>query len=163
MQHNGAVNSNAPDTAEDGCSLASREGLWQRNSVESTLVRAVRTPSALKAAYKATLWGMFVLPARRDRGLALQLMRTAIEHARMVEGVASLHLCVSDAAPDAQRLYERVGFTTWDAEPDAIRVAARSLKERVVVYDNWAAGYFAELCKIRAFATSVVKSSRSDQ
>jgi hypothetical protein len=46
MQHNGAVNSNAPDTAEDGCSLASREGLWQRNSVESTLVRAVRTHSS---------------------------------------------------------------------------------------------------------------------
>jgi hypothetical protein len=66
---------------------------------------------------------------RCDRGLALQLMRTAIEHARMPEGVASLHLCVSDAAPDAQRLYERVGFMTWGVELDAIRVTARSLND----------------------------------
>jgi GNAT superfamily N-acetyltransferase len=78
---------------------------------------------------KAAPWGMFVLPARRGRGLALQLMRTAIEHARMLEGVASLHLCVSDAAPDAQRLYERVGFMTWGVELDAIRVTARSLND----------------------------------
>jgi len=38
-------------------------------------------------------------------------------------------LCVSDAAPDAHRLYERVGFTTWGVELDAIRVAARSLND----------------------------------
>lgn len=72
-----------------------------------------RRDTTLKAAYKATPWGMFVLLARRGRGLALQLMRTAIDHAPMLEGVASHHLCVSDAAPDGQRLYERVGFTTW--------------------------------------------------
>ena len=88
-----------------------------------------RRDTTLKAAHKANLWGMFVLPAGRGRGLALQLMRTAIEHARMLEGVASLHLCVSDAAPDAQRLYERVGFRTWGVELDAIRVAGRSLND----------------------------------
>jgi hypothetical protein len=53
----------------------------------------------------------------------MQSMRTTFEHVRMLEGIASLHLCVSDAVPDAQRLYRRVGFTTWGVELDAIRVA----------------------------------------
>jgi hypothetical protein len=40
-----ALPKNAPVTTADGYSLASREGLWQPNSAESTLAQAVRTPS----------------------------------------------------------------------------------------------------------------------
>lgn len=84
---------------------------------------------ARKAAHKAHLWGMFVLPARRQHGLATRLLQASIEHARTLSGVASLHLCTGEATPGARRLYEKVGFKTWGVEPDAIRVGANSYSD----------------------------------
>jgi GNAT superfamily N-acetyltransferase len=82
-----------------------------------------------KAAHKAHLWGMFVLPAQRQHGLATHLLQAAIEHARTLPGVASLHLCTGEATPRARHLYEKVGFKTWGIEPDAIRVGADSYSD----------------------------------
>jgi hypothetical protein len=70
MQHNGAVNSNAPVTAEDGYSLASREGLWQRISAESTLARAARTPSS-RAVVEASIAASRMAAAHKTAGMAM--------------------------------------------------------------------------------------------
>jgi ribosomal protein S18 acetylase RimI-like enzyme len=86
-----------------------------------------------KAAHKAHLWGMFVLSAQRRCGLATHLLRTAIEHARALEGVTVVHLSVSDSAPAARRLYESAGFKTWGIEPDAIRVGPFSYSEHHMI------------------------------
>ncbi|MEM7167827.1 MAG: GNAT family N-acetyltransferase [Planctomycetota bacterium] len=75
----------------------------------------------LKAAHKAHLWGMYVAPAARRQGLAAALVETVIKHARGVSGVAWLQLGVSATVPDAQRVYERAGFTVWGTEPAALR------------------------------------------
>jgi ribosomal protein S18 acetylase RimI-like enzyme len=83
-----------------------------------------------KAAHKANLWGMFVLPACRGQGIAAQLLDTAIRHARTFDGVKSVHLSVSESAVAARRLYEKAGFETWAVEPDAIRFEDRSDSER---------------------------------
>lgn len=79
-----------------------------------------------KAAHKANLWGMFVLPAWRRQGLGALLLDGAIRYARSLHGVTSLHLSVSESASAARRLYERVGFETWGVEPDAIRFEVHS-------------------------------------
>jgi ribosomal protein S18 acetylase RimI-like enzyme len=82
-----------------------------------------------KVAHKAHLWGMFVLPPYRRQGLAVRLLEAAIQYARTLKGITSVHLSVSDSAIGAQRLYESAGFKTWGIEPDAIRVSARSQSE----------------------------------
>jgi len=82
-----------------------------------------------KAAHKVSLWGMFVSPAYRGRGVAAQLLEAAIRHARTFDGVTSIHLEVSESAVAARRAYERVGFETWGVEPDAIRFEGRSASE----------------------------------
>lgn len=75
----------------------------------------------LKASHKARLWGMYVAPAYRRRGIAGELLGAAIRHARALPDVSWVHLSVSSAASAARRLYARHGFEVWGTEPDALR------------------------------------------
>ena len=90
----------------------------------------LHTGNKRKAAHKANLWGMFVSPAFRGRGAALQLLEAALQHARTLDGVTSVHLSVSESAIAARHVYEKIGFRTWGVEPDAIRFEGRSESER---------------------------------
>jgi GNAT superfamily N-acetyltransferase len=83
----------------------------------------------IKSARKAYLWGMYVKPAWRAQGAGAALLSAAITHARGLSGVRTLHLSVSEAAPEALRLYERAGFRVWATEPDSIQVGERLLSE----------------------------------
>lgn len=83
-----------------------------------------------KAAHKANLWGMFVLPAYRQQGVAARLLDASIRYARSLEGITSVHLSVSESAVAARHLYEQAGFETWGVEPDAIRFEEKSNSER---------------------------------
>jgi RimJ/RimL family protein N-acetyltransferase len=48
------------------------------------------------------------------------LIRAAIEESRSWDGVSQVHLSVTEAADDARRLYERIGFREWGREPRAL-------------------------------------------
>jgi ribosomal protein S18 acetylase RimI-like enzyme len=85
--------------------------------------------SQIKSAHKAQLWGMFVIPSFRGRGLGEELLLAAIAHARVSDGITSMQLCVSESATSAKRLYERLGFRTWGVEPDAIRYQGQSFAD----------------------------------
>jgi ribosomal protein S18 acetylase RimI-like enzyme len=88
----------------------------------------------LKAAHRMHLWGMYVAAEFRGRGIGMALLTAAIEHARSVPGIASLHLGVSDNALEARRLYERAGFRAWGVEPDALRAGNESIDEIRMIY-----------------------------
>jgi ribosomal protein S18 acetylase RimI-like enzyme len=83
-----------------------------------------------KAAHKANVWGMFVLPGFRQQGVGIRLLDAVIGHARALDGVTSVRLSVSESAAVARRLYENAGFETWGVEPDAIHFESRSDGER---------------------------------
>lgn len=82
-----------------------------------------------KSAHKVHVWGMYVAPGHRGRGIAAALVHAALDHARTLPGAAWVHLAVSEAAPAARRLYERAGFTVWGTEPEALRHDGRSAVE----------------------------------
>jgi RimJ/RimL family protein N-acetyltransferase len=83
----------------------------------------------LKAKHKAHVWGMYVVPEHRRRGIAGTLLEAALHHARALHGVSQVHLGVTSAAPAARRLYERAGFVVWGTEPEALRHAGQSVIE----------------------------------
>src|SRR4030095_10368716 len=87
----------------------------------------------IKAAHKVHLWGMYVAPTQRRRGLAAAILQAALDHARTLPGIACVHLSVSAATPAAQRLYDRAGFQIWGSEPDALRYAGQSVVEHHMV------------------------------
>ncbi|HEY0143439.1 MAG TPA: GNAT family N-acetyltransferase [Thermoanaerobaculia bacterium] len=81
-----------------------------------------------KAKHRAHLWGMYVTPSARGRGIGAMLLDAAVQHARAI-GIEWLHLGVTTAAPEAQRLYERAGFVRWGIEPDALRHQGTSVDD----------------------------------
>ena len=82
-----------------------------------------------KFAHRAVVWGVFVDPAHRGRGLGAILLARAIELARGWPGIEYVDLSVSDGSPEARVLYERLGFVVWGREPEATQVAGRRYDE----------------------------------
>jgi len=62
-------------------------------------------------AGRAQLFGMWVAPEARGKGVGELLVNALIERA----GDRPITLCVAETAPAARRLYERMGFTPTGA------------------------------------------------
>ena len=73
-----------------------------------------------KFSHKTHIWGMYVTPSYRGRGLGRELLEAAMSHARSIEGVLQVHLTVSDSSDAARGLYEAGGFEVWGTEPNAL-------------------------------------------
>lgn len=82
-----------------------------------------------KFAHRATLWGVFVEPSHRGKGLGRAVVTEAIETARTWPGVVFIDLGVSANAPEAQRLYESLGFEKWGREPESTEHEGRRYDE----------------------------------
>jgi ribosomal protein S18 acetylase RimI-like enzyme len=75
-----------------------------------------------KARHKATLFGMYVHPAARRRGLGRQLVREALAQAKARSGVILVQLTATEGNAAARSLYERCGFVAFGVEPLAMAV-----------------------------------------
>ncbi len=85
--------------------------------------------AAVKRRHRADIWGMYVAPHARTKGVGRMLLDAAIEHARAWPTVEQLHLSVTDSAVAARRLYETAGFQLWGREPRALQWAGRFVDE----------------------------------
>lgn len=85
--------------------------------------------AGLKTRHKGNVYGVYVTPAARGRGLAGQLLAELIGRARQLPGLAVLMLAVSEPQAAARALYARLGFTVWGREPDALRVGGEAIPE----------------------------------
>ena len=83
-----------------------------------------------KAAHRMQVWGMYVAPEHRSRGLGGQLLEAAIAHARALQDVEWIDLSVTSVADAARRLYERAGFVSWGTSVDALRCEGHVADER---------------------------------
>lgn len=86
-----------------------------------------------KTAHKVHVWGMYVSPEHRGRGHGRRLLEAVVDHARRLEGVTSVRLSVTEAAPRARRLYESAGFEVWGSEPEGMRHEGRALVEHHMI------------------------------
>jgi ribosomal protein S18 acetylase RimI-like enzyme len=74
-------------------------------------------PSIWTRALECYVAELYVVPARRGRGLGRALMEAAIELAR-AEGADRMELGTSDDDVAARRLYESLGFINREGSPD---------------------------------------------
>jgi RimJ/RimL family protein N-acetyltransferase len=75
----------------------------------------------VKARHKAVIWGMYVAPEARGRGLGRRLLGRVIDEAREWPGVEWLTLTVVERARAARALYVAAGFRPFGREPDGLR------------------------------------------
>lgn len=85
-----------------------------------------------KARHKALVWGVYVAPEARRRGVGRALFEAAIERARDV-GIERLNLAVKVDNAAARGLYQSMGFVSWGIERDSFRVDGRPIDEEHMV------------------------------
>jgi len=71
--------------------------------------------------HRALLWGMFVVPAARGRGVGRALVEETIARVKAWRDVELLRLGVIESNGSARALYERCGFETIWREPQAYK------------------------------------------
>ena len=84
-------------------------------------VVGIRREEHKKSAHRSTIWGLWVIPESRGRGVGRALMEEALRFARTLDGVEYVQLAVGDWNTAARNLYQELGFTTWGIERDALR------------------------------------------
>lgn len=82
-----------------------------------------------KVEHKAQIWGMYVRPDHRGRGIGRQVLRGLLQVARDQPTLRFVALQVVAGNTGAQALYEREGFTVWGREPAALCVDGRDVDE----------------------------------
>jgi ribosomal protein S18 acetylase RimI-like enzyme len=76
----------------------------------------------LHLSHKAFIWGMYVAPAHRNRGIGRDLLSSAIAFAKSNPAIRQINLSVNVSATSAVGLYRSMGFLTYGHEPDAMLV-----------------------------------------
>lgn len=75
--------------------------------------------SGTKADHKGLIWGMYVRPEVRGKGVGDLIMKALVDHAQTV--VRQLQLTVVAANPRAIAFYQRHGFRLYGVEPESIK------------------------------------------
>ncbi len=82
----------------------------------------VRRDVRMQVRHKAQIWGVYVKPAYRQRGIARALMCAAVEAARACADVRVVLLSVDQASVGATRLYQSLGFCVYGVEENSMLV-----------------------------------------
>lgn len=88
-------------------------GAWDQN--ELCGIAGVRRESKVRLQHKAWLWGVYVAPSARGKGVAAELVRLCLAFAREM-GVRQVNLGVNAKNAAARRLYENIGFRSYGVE-----------------------------------------------
>lgn len=86
-----------------------------------------------KTAHRAILWGMYVVPEARGRGIGKRLIDELIKRAEQTVDLEHICLAVVTSNKPACRLYENAGFKTYGTEPRALKVGAHYYDEYLMV------------------------------
>lgn len=78
--------------------------------------------ASLKQSHKGGIWGMYVDPAHRGRGIAAALLQRALAFAAERAGWWLVKLSANAANTAAIKLYESHGFVQYGREPGALLV-----------------------------------------
>ncbi len=88
-----------------------------------------------KLRHRAQLWGFWVAPEHRGRGLGASLIAEALGRARTMAGLELVTLGVSPRSAGARRLYERAGFEHYATEPRFLKLGDEYLDEHLMALE----------------------------
>lgn len=88
----------------------------------------------LKERHKSMIWGVYVHPDFRGRGIARRLMEAILEQVKSLPSVKQIHLTVMNDNAIAKTLYRRLGFVEWGIEPRALLIDGVYYDEAHMVY-----------------------------
>lgn len=72
-----------------------------------------------KLRHKGAIWGVFVVPSARNKGVGRMLVSEALTVAERIPGLNVIQLSVAEENREALSLYRRLGFQEFGSEPYA--------------------------------------------
>ena len=106
-------------------------GFFEKNKLVA--VAGFFVYSSLKMCHRGVLWGMYIQPDYRRKGIAVALLKTVIAHAQ--KRVTQLHLTVVTHNQAAVKLYEKNGFRIYGTEPQSLKVGTVFHDEHLMVLE----------------------------
>lgn len=103
--------------------------------VDKTLVSCIGFYSlnSVKTRHRGVIWGTYVRPEYRKKGIASTLIQAVINHAK--SHVIQLHLsCVTNNLI-AVALYQKHGFKIYGTEPRALKIGDTFLDEYLMILE----------------------------
>jgi ribosomal protein S18 acetylase RimI-like enzyme len=82
-----------------------------------------------KRRHRGWIWGMYVAPDWRGRGIGRRLLEEVVRRAEKLSGLQRVLLSVSATQSAARHLYMSVGFSVFGTEPQALQVDDRFVDE----------------------------------
>ena len=86
-----------------------------------------------KLRHKGGIWGVYVKPACRGRGIARSLMEVILERVRGYTGLRQINLAVAATQDAAVNLYRSLGFQEFGYESGGLTVEGELVDERWMV------------------------------
>jgi ribosomal protein S18 acetylase RimI-like enzyme len=78
--------------------------------------------SGVKVRHKGRVWGVYLKPEGRGKGVGNQMLDALLRTARGLDGLTTVILTVGEENRVAVDLYRQVGFREYGREPGALRV-----------------------------------------
>jgi ribosomal protein S18 acetylase RimI-like enzyme len=85
--------------------------------------------AAVKRRHKGWIWGVFVSPSARGKGVGRALLARVVQTAKDLPGLRCILLTVSTTQQAAIKLYQDLGFHSYGIEPHALMVGERYIDE----------------------------------
>jgi ribosomal protein S18 acetylase RimI-like enzyme len=86
----------------------------------------------IKERHKGHVWGVYVRPESRGKGVASALMKEIVRRARELDGLEQITLVASAKFP-AQRLYQALGFESYGIEPHSLKIGKEYVDDVLMV------------------------------
>jgi ribosomal protein S18 acetylase RimI-like enzyme len=84
-----------------------------------------------KTSHRGNIWGVYVRPAARARGVGGALIGNVLAHA--AQHVLQVHLSVVTENRAVVAFYQRLGFAIYGTEPRSLKVGDRFYDEHLMV------------------------------
>ena len=82
-----------------------------------------------KTRHKGLIWGVYVTPAYRGRGVSRALLTTAIDRLKGYPDLRQVNILVAATQTAAERLYRSLGFQEFGLEREALKVGEEYVDE----------------------------------
>jgi RimJ/RimL family protein N-acetyltransferase len=81
------------------------------------------------------IWGVFVHPDHRQKGIGRALICSTVEQARAIPGLAAIHITAAITQAAARKMYVGLGFRLVGTVPGALYVDGKYYDEEMLALD----------------------------
>lgn len=89
----------------------------------------------IKLKHRGNLWGMYVVPEQRKKGIGKKLLMELINKIKLLPGLEQVYLGVVKSNQEARNLYESLRFKSYGWDKKALKLGDKYLDElNMVLY-----------------------------